>query len=283
MTSMFIDGEPAVCLSAYDRGFLYGHGLFETMCLWNDQLPLLDFHLNRLQAGARVLSIPCDLFHQKTLINQALSNFPAQGLVKLILTAGDGSRGYRYNPDTSQVRQRCLIQYFELASARGDIELSVSEYRLPHNPYLAGIKHLNRLDQVLAATGLPSNCEGLLLDQAGNIIEAISSNIFVRCHQQWLTPSLLKSGVAGVMRQLLLERIMPAIGLKPICQDISIEMLQSADEVFICNAVNGVTSVRQISGLDHQVFASGKIVFQPPVQTALIKAELHRQQPCFSE
>ena len=285
-TNLFIDGKPEQSIPATDRGFLYGHGLFETMCLWQGGLPLLELHLTRLAEGAKILSIKFDLEELRAQLSNALSYFPARGLVKLVLTAGDSERGYHYSPAASpgamNSRSRCLIEYFEPRSGVDETRLQVCRYRLPHNSKLAGIKHLNRLDQVIAATEIPPRCDGLLLDQAGNVIEALSSNLFLLCGTQWLTPSLASSGVAGVMRELLAGSIMPTMEIELLYQDIDPEMLKIADEVFICNAVNGITLVSEITGLARSSSPS-RISFKTHPQTELIRAELAERYPCFGE
>lgn len=283
ITELFVDGEPDGSVPASDRGLLYGHGLFETMRLWRGELPLLDLHLARLESGARALSIVCDLRALKLQLNCLLPKLPAEGLLKLVLTAGDGLRGYRYDSASRESKARCLIQYFALDHGSSEVRLKLCEYRLPDNPRLAGIKHLNRLDQVMAAAELPPKSDGLLLDQTGNVIEALSSNLFILYQGQWLTPSLQKSGVAGVMRQLLMDRVMPAVDLTPLCQDIELGMLQGAEEIFICNAVRGISSVTEIRGLAQTLFSTAGTPSSESTQTALIQAELGKQYPCFGE
>lgn len=283
VTELFVDGEPAEFVPASDRGFLYGHGLFETMRLWQGELPLLDLHLARLETGAKALSIACDLTALKLQLDFILPKLPAGGLLKLVLTAGDGLRGYRYHSATRELKPRCLIQYFALDEGSSEVRLKLCEYRLPDNPRLAGIKHLNRLDQVMAAAELPPNSDGLLLDQTGNVIEALSSNLFVLYQGQWLTPSLLRAGVAGVMRQLLIDQVMPTVDLTPLCQDIDLSMLQAAEEVFICNAVRGISSVTEITGLAQTLFSTLGVPSSGSTQTSVIKTELGQQYPCFGE
>ncbi len=315
MTDLFIDGNAADCVPASDRGFLYGHGLFETMRLWHGDLPLLDLHLDRLERGARALLIDYDQPALKGQLADILPQLPADGLLKLVLTAGDGKRGYHYCADDGNVgsrlggtpgsnngggtlKPRCVVQYFALGEVPQQIALQVCEYRLPHNPVLAGIKHLNRLDQVLAAASLSLDTDGLLLDQAGYVIEALSSNLFIFLEGTWITPSLDKAGVAGVMRRLLMDRVMPTMGFTPQCRDIDLSLLRAADEVFICNGVRGISAVTRIRGVGQGLggqglaaqdlfLASATSAVIPttsgaiPAQTALIKAQLRQQYPCF--
>jgi len=268
--SCFVDGKPGGAIPVSDRGFLYGHGLFETMRLLQGELPLLEFHLARLGEDARKLSLNCDLDRLRLELMDSLNTFPVQGVVKLILTAGDGRRGYRPHGES---KSRCVIQFFELERGPAIHRLQVCDYRLPHNPVLAGIKHLNRLDQVTAAAELAPGCDGLLLDQEGKVIEALSSNIFVLSEGQWLTPSLSKAGVSGVMRTVLKREIFPALGLVATDIEMDLNVLRAAQEVFICNAVVGITPVAEVVGI-------GRWSMTP--QTELLKTKLAEQYLCFS-
>lgn len=278
MPSLLIDGLPATALSAHDRGLQFGHGLFETMRLWQSEIPLLERHLVRLARGAQVLGIPCKQHTIRRYLNAALAQFPANGIVKLLLTAGAGQRGYRYAPDAGGEQPRCLLYFFERPSHLAGVALQVCDYRLPRNPRLAGIKHLNRLDQVLAAAELAEGKEGLLLDSSGNVIEALSSNVFLYCQGQWLSPRLDKAGVAGVMREVLLEQVLPALGENAHCREVAAGELVSADEIFICNAVRGIIPVESISG---EVEWSRRRGVTLGDNSRDLQVELNRLYPCF--
>jgi 4-amino-4-deoxychorismate lyase len=265
----FVDGEPGASISSFDRGLSYGHGLFESMRLWQGKLPLLDRHLNRLALGAKILAIEFDRNNFKHELQNMVAAFPADGLVKIILTAADATRGYRY---ARKVSPRCIVQYF---AARNDTRLDIlqiCDYRLPDNPPLAGIKHLNRLDQVMAAAELAPQRDGLLLDQSDKVIESLSGNLFVLFRGHWLTPSLFKAGVAGVMRGLLRDDIFPALAIPLTTGDIDLATLRDADELFISNAVMGIQPIYEVAGLRQWPEA--------PI-TAAIQAELIDQYPCF--
>lgn len=239
------------------------------MRLWHGELPLLDFHLTRLATDARKLGLSCDLYDLRGEIKSILSSLPSDGFVKLILTAGDSPRGYRFPTPT---KSRRIVQFFPMASGSAVETLQVCAYRLPANPALAGIKHLNRLDQVIAAAELSSGYDGLLLDHGERVIEALSSNIFLLWQNQWLTPRLDKSGVAGVMRALLIEHVLPEMGITVTCQDVDLEMLSSADELFTCNAASGITSITEVVGV-------GRWTMMP--KTASIRVKLNERYPCF--
>lgn len=248
MHTLLIDGVPATELSVLDRGLQFGHGLFETMCLWQAEIPLLARHLKRLGEGARALGIEYAEDRIRQNLGAALAHFPSDGMVKLVLTAGVGERGYRYRRNEGASGPRCLLYYFERPPQQRTIALQVCRYRLAKNPRLAGIKHLNRLDQVLAAGELDEGREGLLLDDSDNVIEALSSNIFFRWQGQWLSPELDNAGVAGVMRAVLLEQVLPSLGERVQCRDVTVDELLTAEEIFVCNAVRGIVPVASITG-----------------------------------
>lgn len=265
----FVDGAVEASLPTTDRGLLYGHGLFETMRLWHGELPLLGFHLARLAIDAKKLGLRCDVADLRAEIEGILPGLPPGGIVKLMLTAGDSARGYRFPEPT---KSRRVVQFFPSSGKAALDVLQICAYRLPANPALAGIKHLNRLDQVIAAVELPPHHDGLLLDHGERVIEALSSNLFLLWQNQWLTPRLDKSGVAGVMRALLIEHVLPEMGITVTCRDIDLEMLSRADEVFTCNAVSGITPIAEVIGVGRWTKTPG---------TASICVKLSERYPCF--
>lgn len=278
-TSSFVDGKPQASLCLSDRGLNYGHGVFETMRLCAGQLPLWTYHCQRLGAGAQKLGIALDLPRLETYLQQALEAFPADGMVKLLLTAGVGPRGYRQQGQSPSY----VLQYFPpvlpATTALAVVRLQLCEYALPHNAQLAGIKHLNRLDQVLAAAQLDTGFDGLMLDVEGNVIEALSSNIFLFDGQSWLTPELTLCGVAGVMRRLLCEDIIPATGQQVAIKSIDLASLINATEVFVCNSVRGIQPVSELAGRAHWLTESS----QPgAVETKKVIDQLAQAYPCFA-
>ena len=273
-TSSFVDGKPQASLSLNDRGLNYGHGLFETMRLSAGQLPLWHYHRQRLGIGADRLGIALDSSRLDMYLQQALEAFPADGMLKLLLTAGFGPRGYRQQSQASSY----VLQYFPLppAAKPAAVRLQRCQYTLPHNAQLAGIKHLNRLDQVLAAAELKDGFDGLLLDVDGNVVEALSSNIFFFDGQSWLTPDLNLCGVAGVMRRLLCEDIIPSLGQQVVVKPVALASLVNAREVFVCNAVRGLQPVCELEGLARWPLESSG------TETAKIIAQLAQTYPCFA-
>ncbi|PKM22829.1 MAG: aminodeoxychorismate lyase [Gammaproteobacteria bacterium HGW-Gammaproteobacteria-14] len=233
-----------------DRGLGYGDGLFETLRAVAGSVPLLDYHLERLRDGAGRLGITYPKAEIRQALVTALAASP-NGIIKIILTRGRGGRGYSAdpaNPPTLLVRCFPLRVPAAHCYERG-LELGLCDVRLAEQPRMAGIKHLNRLEQVMARRQVDANGwdEGLLLDDLGRPLELTAMNLFARFGDCLWTPSLSGAGVAGVMRQYVINELAPAlpmtvqVSLRPLSQ------LRLADEVFACNSVAGILPVRKLA------------------------------------
>lgn len=258
-----VNGVLDASVSPLDRGFAYGDGLFETCRLHRGVLTLWSLHQQRLSIGAEQLQIPLNLGEldsQRQQILLAVANAGHQdGVLKLILTRGQGGRGYA--PPTDPNPTLCW-QFFPGVNpsweknARLGIQLRVCDQRLPDNPRLAGLKHLNRLDYVLARSEWTDEYpEGLLLDQQGYVVEGTVSNLFAWLDGQLCTPSLELAGVAGVMRRYIRETLAPQLGVKVVEQQLTLENLTQARELFVCNSVFGIWPVTRLlpEGLDYPI------------------------------
>lgn len=274
----FFDSGPET-LSIADRGVSYGHGVFETLRVCNGQLPLLEWHLGRLEQGCRMLKIPFSekqvLLELRRLLAKARGE---SAVIKLIVTAGCADRGYQVQHTLNPAIVGQVYEYggVDRKKLEEGVSLYLCNYQLPLNPCLAGIKHLNRLDQVLAAFELEGqNCEeALLRDTRGNIVEALSRNIFMKRGNRWVTPNLELCGVAGVMRRYLLEEIFPRCEIPVSVEDVGLDQLQDCGEMFVCNAVSGIWPVTSISG---QAAWQGI----PGTGTRVLIKGLEALQPCF--
>ncbi|SDT39317.1 aminodeoxychorismate lyase [Pseudomonas granadensis] len=251
----WVDGQPADSLSLKDRGLAYGDGLFETIAVRGGQPILVDRHLARLAEGCARLAIVADI----ELIGDELLRYAAamgEGVLKLILTRGDGQRGYA--PDPAAPGRRILQgnppAAYPAAHAGHGIRLFPCNTRLSRQPLLAGLKHLNRLEQVLARAEWQDSehAEGLMLDRTGRVIEGVFSNLFIVRDGVLITPDLKRCGVAGVMRAEILFQA-ESLAIPSQITDISLEQLQWADEVFVCNSVYGVWPVRAYAALNWPV------------------------------
>lgn len=241
----WVDGQPADAVPLKDRGLAYGDGLFETLAVKAGQPVLLDRHLQRLDEGCRRLALVAD---QALIRNELLAYAAAlgDGVLKLILTRGDSLRGYGVNAGAPvrRILQGSPPATYPPAHGSSGVRLFPCATRLSEQPLLAGLKHLNRLEQVLARAEWQDadHAEGLMLDMSGRVIEGVFSNLFLVDNGQLLTADLSRCGVAGVMRAELLARA-EALGLVTTVTDISLAQLQRADEVFVCNSVYGIWPV----------------------------------------
>lgn len=241
-----VDGKPSASIPALDRGLAYGDGLFETIRFVAGAAPLWPLHMARLRAGCRRLQLPQpDL----ALLAREAGRLARGGdcIVKLVLTRGDG-RGY--GPDHAATTRRILGRH-DLpgmpASVYGQgARLRWCRLQLSSQPALAGLKHLNRLENVLARGEWrdPRIHEGLLLDADGHVISATAANVFIVRGGVLLTPKLDRCGVAGVARAWILRRARRAMA---VCEDdLDRAAALAADEVFISNAVRGIVPVTRI-------------------------------------
>jgi len=244
----WVDGQPSELLSVKDRGLAYGDGLFETIAVNAGHPLLLERHLARLAEGCVRLKIPLDLPAVRAQL-MAFTQQLGEGVAKLILTRGDGQRGYT-PPQPAQPRlilQAAAKPVYPAAYAEQGVRLFACAARLAEQPLLAGLKHLNRLEQVLARSEWhdAEHAEGLMLDTSGRVIEGVYSNLFVVSAGVLVTADLSRCGVAGVMRAELLAQA-TAQGIECQVRDISYADLLAADEVMLCNSIYGVWPVRAL-------------------------------------
>jgi len=251
----WVDGQPADTLSLKDRGLAYGDGLFETIAVKAGQPLLLERHLARLAEGCLRLAITAD----HLLIRSELLAYAAtlgEGVLKLILTRGDSLRGYAADPvaQARRILQGSPPAAYPAVYAEQGIRLFPCATRLSEQPLLAGLKHLNRLEQVLARSEWrdAEHAEGLMCDAGGRVIEGVFSNLFLVAEGRLLTPDLSRCGVAGVMRAEIVFQA-KSLGIAVEIADISLDQLRQADEVFVCNSVYGIWPVRACADLSWSV------------------------------
>jgi 4-amino-4-deoxychorismate lyase len=249
----WVNAEETQSLCVDDRGLAYGDGLFETMRCQAGMIPLLERHLARLADSASRLRIAIDIDKLRDEIGRFCSH-PADGaqgsVVKLIVTRGRGGRGYAAPAEGESTRillQRALPAYPQSWWDEG-VAVRYCDMRLGTNVSLAGIKHLNRLEQVMARLEWndPDIAEGLMADQKGRIVEGVSTNLFLVTGGRLITPSIEECGVAGVMRGLILEEAPRLLSIPSVTGRCERALLAAAQELFLCNAVVGVWPVRRL-------------------------------------
>lgn len=245
-----------------DRGLNYGDGLFETALLHRGTVRFLDSHLARLQRGCERLGIDFPFAG----LTQDLAQLESMGwggqgaagaVLKIVVTRGVGGRGYRSAAGLSGTRIVSLHPLPDTTSASAGISARWCSVRLSRNAALAGIKHLNRLEQVLAQRewGGEFAGEGLMLDTEGELIGGTASNLFVVRDAMLTTPDLRFCGVLGVMREQVL-RAASRLGLACSEEPLWPHDLAAASEVFVTNAVRGIRSIVE---LDSQQWAAGPV------------------------
>jgi 4-amino-4-deoxychorismate lyase len=238
----WVDGTPAAFVPAIDRGLQYGDGLFESMRVRAGRIRFIEMHLDRLYSGANRLGLippPREQLHSEW--RSAAAQLTA-GVLKFMLTRGDAlQRGYSL-AGLNQARRLLLGYLDEPASLPASLVTWHCALRLGENPWLAGMKTLNRLEQVLAtdewqragvAHGLALH-EGLLSSSTGSLVSGTCSNIFWRSGTQLFTPALDRCGVAGVMRRVVMREA-NALGFAVTETIADMDSLLHAEEVFMTN------------------------------------------------
>ena len=290
-----------LAMSLDNRGLAYGDGFFTTMGVIDEQILWLDYHQQRLNSHATALQLQLDSNSLLTILKTHAKQLQ-QGMLKLIVTrASQDIRGYGYMPSesgsacevwlksspmsitTAQLLPLANGQFIPLQPAASAICLSSQIACLP--PTLAGLKSLNRLDNVLASGELhatkakalegnikPSIGEGLLRDMSGRWVEGTMSNVFYQLSQspvakssnrphaqsnsnylsagQWYTPPMAQSGVAGVMRQVIIDELSTSES-PVVIKSLRNKDLPHLSQLFFCNALRGImpmTSLTLLSG-----------------------------------
>lgn len=248
MIACLINGDQARSLDPSDRGLAYGDGLFETLAVIQGRISLWNFHWQRLLLGCERLGLSAP---DARLVQDEIHSLAQTrtGVAKLILTRGQGKGGYLCDPDQPAMRLVFFREDADLPPTPKPtpIQVRLCQTRLALNPLLAGIKHLNRLEQVLARREWTdeSISEGLMLDMEGRVVEGISSNLFVLEGKRFLTPLLDRCGVAGTMRRLVMA-LAAEVGLLVAEEVISTERLWQADALALCNALTGLRPVGRL-------------------------------------
>ncbi|MCY7294060.1 aminodeoxychorismate lyase [Alteromonas sp. a30] len=245
---MYIRYQPTT-IDYANRAVSYGDGCFTTAVWQDNTLQLKKEHLARLQQGCDQLHIvgfaPTTL--ESYLDEHVIPQLTHDCVIKILVSIAAGGRGYQ-RPESPNIdvyiTQHPMPKHYQMWQQQG-VKLGVSSMPLAKQPKLAGIKHLNRLEQVLVKNQCLGNVDDLIvLDSDGMMVEVSSANIFWRFGQQWYTPELYYCGVAGVVRGKILETQQRTLPVSVVRAKPSV--LLRADEVFICNSVMGLVPVNKI-------------------------------------
>lgn len=234
-----------------DRGLHYGDGLFETMRVRQGAVRFAGLHRQRLGDGLHRLGITLNEAQMWQQVQEAAATH-GNAMLKLIVTRGDATaRGY--SPSGAEQPRRLLLIYADAASpvpASSVERTAVTLHaRLGENPILAGLKHLNRLEQVLARIELAATgaFEGLIGSSSGLLISGTIGNVYIRRYGNWLTPRIDRCGIKGVMRTAALREAM-ACGLAIEEADIPLAALRDCQSVYLSNARLGLMPLTQLDG-----------------------------------
>nr|WP_246261626.1 aminodeoxychorismate lyase [Thiomicrorhabdus cannonii] len=260
MLGIWVDGVKQTQLAVQDRAVQYGDGFFTTILLMQGKVFNWPAHWRRVQTSAERLGFPA--FNEEQLLmslRQALTELPvelqlAPLMAKLIVTRGIGGAGYAPLSEPTpaviwQLAEHPLYRQVEdFRQAPQALTLGICQTQAAIQPQLAGLKHLNRLDNVLARAELAEQNlpEGIMLNAFGEVVSATQANLFMLKDGCWLTPVLQYSGVAGTTRAQLLQ-LVPQWGFEVVEQRLTLADIEQADELFVTNALRGIMPVKVLA------------------------------------
>jgi 4-amino-4-deoxychorismate lyase len=251
--TVLVNGVRDADASPVDRGLHYGDGLFETIACRNGVPRFLSLHLERLALGCRRLNIDASGLEDTRTEVLGLAREADRAIIKVLMTRGVAlARGYA--TAGSEKATRITIRYSwpheDSAQLHDGVLVRTCAMRLGENPYLAGLKHCNRLEQILARAEWPADSditEGILFSSSGRLASGTMSNIFIVRGSTVLTPNVDRCGVAGVMRRVVLREAQRA-GIPTREGDLQARELNCAEEIFLTNARMGIWPVRALDG-----------------------------------
>lgn len=241
-----VNGATDIQIEVTDRALNYGDGLFTTAKIHHGKVELLHQHLARLRYGCQRLMIDgVNFTWLESYLVKLASDYPL-AVLKVLISAGSGGRGYSrlgVSEPNVVVSVHQFPTHYQALSIKG-INLGVANYMLGINPQLAGIKHLNRLEQVLVRNELDNREEDdlLVMNVQQDIIETTSANVFYQMNGKWYTPELKVSGVDGLMRQAILANNNEIT----VCRN-NLTALANVTAMFICNCIAGIIPVAQFN------------------------------------
>lgn len=243
-----INGQQTTSLSVTDRGFAYGDGLFTTAKIAAGKIALLPEHINRLRTGSEQLALMGIDFNSLTAELEQLAQHYELAVLKVVISAGSGGRGYsRIGAEQPTV----VISIFDFPQhyitwQKQGISLGVSEQRLGLNPMLSGLKHLNRLEQVLLRAELDQTKfdDLVVLNIKNEVVETTCANLFWFNAGTLYTTQIDDAGVAGLMRASILAKYP-----QTVIKKADLAELLTAQEIFICNSVMGIVPVQLFTSI----------------------------------
>jgi 4-amino-4-deoxychorismate lyase len=246
MKLCLVNGKQQDYIDVESRGLAYGDGLFTTAKILNGNIQYLTAHIERLKFGSHQLGIKPSSLTDLTKQLTSIAKGYALAVLKVIVIANAGGRGYARSKSNGHDVIIMIHDYpihYDVQAQTG-ITLGVSKQKIGINPMLAGLKHLNRLEQVLLKQELSTRTEDdiLVCNVNGHVIEATSANAFFFIDKKLYTPDVSQSGVNGIMRQTILQHF-PNTAVKAL----SLNDINKAESIFICNCVMGVMPISKFN------------------------------------
>ena len=252
LVTTLINGEPCEEVAVGERALQYGDGLFETISCCAGRPRWLERHVRRLREGCRRLQLPFDAEIALIADIEQLASAEPRCIVKVILSRGVATRrGYR---PTGEERVTRIVSRHDWPQQSGEptpLRVGLSAVPLGINPRLAGLKHLNRLEQVLAQLDMPAALDEVLMaSTSGELVSGSMSNVFFVDEQGLFTPPIDQCGVAGVMRGLALDllAIPPQRSLRVQLRTLRAAELAQVREAFVTNVRWGIRPIGELDG-----------------------------------
>lgn len=286
MSLIVVNGNIQSTVSALDRGVLYGDSLFETIAFVNNKALLLDDHLARLKKGVSILGFNVDFSILEKEICSFISKIDSivlpsktkpstirPSIIRITLTRGEQSRGYK--PERNSLATRILSLHDWPQEIPKSMCLTLSDVCYSQQPLLAGIKHANRLEQVLASHSIPKHVNDVvMLDHQGSIISCTKGNIFIKYDKVWTTPNLDNCGIEGVVRNRLISWFNMQTDMMFEQKMINIKQIQqypdSLEAAFVCNSIIGVVPIHSFVGIDLPSNMDHKIISDEMISQGFI-------------
>ena len=239
---ILVNGKRANRVSALDHGLAYGDGVFRTMRLERGAVVHWPRHYAKLAHDCARIGIVCPDVDDLASDISRLARCRSDGVIKIIVTRGAGGRGYAIAEQAAPTRIAASFPRSPIYDGIDECGAAIRwcRTRAGSQPALAGIKHLNRLENVLARAEWsgPEIAEGLMVDTSGAVVEGTMSNVFILEQDRLVTPVLDQAGVAGVQRDRVMQ-LAPRLGLACETGVITPERLEAARQVYLTNSVIG--------------------------------------------
>jgi 4-amino-4-deoxychorismate lyase len=259
---ILVNGQTKDTIAVQDRGLQYGDGLFETMAVIQGQPRHWTRHYQRLAEGCERLKLPLP---DEALLLDEMAKLHGSldcGVLKLILTRGSGGRGYRVPEAVTPLRILATYPWpdYPESYCREGVAVRICTTRLGRNPLLAGLKHLNRMEQVMARSEWNDQAiaEGLMQDTEGAVISGAMSNLFLVRDGTLITADLTQCGIRGIMRGVILD-LACQMNIPTSIRPVSLDEVYAADEAFLCNSLIGIWPISRLVGEKDKTFKPGDL------------------------